>query len=54
MCGPYFNAFAVAEAQPLTTRAIDAYREAGEQILAANSSVRSRNASLTLSLRVFA
>lgn len=36
MCGPYFNAFAVSEAQPLTTRAIDAYREAGEQILAAN------------------
>ena len=36
MCGPYFNAFAVAEAQPLTTRAIEAYREAGEQILAAN------------------
>ena len=36
MCGPYFNAFAVAGAQPLTTRAIDAYREAGEQILAAN------------------
>jgi len=36
MCGPYFNAFAVAEAQPLKTRAIEAYREAGEQILAAN------------------
>jgi len=36
MCGPYFNAFAVAEVQPLKTRAIEAYREAGEQILAAN------------------
>jgi len=36
MCGPYFNAFAVAEAQPLKSRAIEAYREAGEQILAAN------------------
>jgi soluble lytic murein transglycosylase len=36
MCGPYFNAFAVAEALPLKTRAIEAYRQAGEQILAAN------------------
>jgi soluble lytic murein transglycosylase len=36
MCGPYLNAFAIAEARPLTTRAIEAYREASEQIMAAN------------------
>ena len=34
MCGPYFNA--LAEAQPSKTRAIEAYRDAGEQIVAAN------------------
>ncbi len=36
MCGPYFNAFAVAEPPPLRTRAIEAYRQASEQIVAAN------------------
>lgn len=36
MCGPYFDAFAVAELRPLRTRAVEAYRQAGEQILAAN------------------
>jgi len=36
MCGPYFNAFAVAEPRPLRTRAIEAYRQATEQIVAAN------------------
>ncbi len=36
MCGPYFNAFAISETQPLKTRAIEAYREASEQIMAAN------------------
>ncbi|MGB5283655.1 MAG: hypothetical protein WBN29_04040, partial [Polyangiales bacterium] len=36
MCGPYFNALAVAKAQPSKTRAIEAYRDAGEQIVGAN------------------
>ena len=36
MCGPYFDAFAIAEARPPATRAIEAYREAGEQVVAAN------------------
>ncbi len=36
MCGPYFSAFAIGDAQPPRARAIEAYREAGEQILATN------------------
>jgi soluble lytic murein transglycosylase len=36
MCGPYLNAFTVADARPLEARAIEAYREAMEQVAAAN------------------
>jgi soluble lytic murein transglycosylase len=36
MCGPFLSAFAVAEAQPPKARAVQAYREATEQIAAAN------------------
>ncbi|UCF46669.1 MAG: lytic transglycosylase domain-containing protein [Myxococcales bacterium] len=36
MCGPYPSAFAIADAQPPKARAIEAYREATEQIAAAN------------------
>jgi soluble lytic murein transglycosylase len=36
MCGPYLSAFAIANAQPSEARAIEAYREAVDQVAAAN------------------
>ncbi|MFW2387131.1 MAG: transglycosylase SLT domain-containing protein [Polyangiales bacterium] len=36
MCGPYFNPFAINSAQPTKSRAVEAYREASEQIVAAD------------------
>jgi soluble lytic murein transglycosylase len=36
MCGPYVNVFAISDPRTLEARAIEAYREATEQIVAAN------------------